>query len=370
MHMRPCVTPYTATDRQSLLSVSHAKGVPVEFAEVWADFDPEPQLRPAKPWMRLTLLCQVEIRSHVAEICLDQHFRCIFRRYYGDPTRPVGHRDRAEACEVGKLRRGRSLSVLKLGAVGMTTDTEVTYEAKTVRAIRGMESRTIKKWEDDGWEVVSQAPGKVQTEITFRRPKPQSRQLLWIVGGGVFVLVLATIITFGVIGERNSAPAESASAVSSETKAAPSKQPSPDSADAAPTPSPKPDDVVLTPEHSPELAALLAGTDTCASEIAAFAAAHRGQTIAFPGAIVAMGPHKSAKTRYDILINAGDFSEASSPGPDFQFRDVNTINDLHWTGSVPDTIGVRTNLSITAKVDSYEERSCLFLVKPVTTAVR
>ncbi|NKR27657.1 DUF4839 domain-containing protein [Rhodococcus hoagii] len=29
-----------------------------------------------------------------------------------------------------------------------------------------------------------------------------------------------------------------------------------------------------------------------------------------------------------------------------------------------------TNLSITAKVDRYEERSCLFPLEPVTTAVR
>lgn len=63
----------------------------------------------------------------------------------------------------------------------MTSDGEVTYETKTVRAVRGMES--IKKWEADGWEFVSQSPGKVQAEITFRRPQPKSRRLLWMIGG-------------------------------------------------------------------------------------------------------------------------------------------------------------------------------------------
>lgn len=198
-------------------------------------------------------------------------------------------------------------------------------------------------------------------------PEPKSRPLLWI-AGGAFVLVLATIIVVGVIGEKNAAPEESASAVSSELAAAPSEQSSPESTDAAPAPSLESGDVVLTSENSPELAALLAGTDYCAPDVAAFAAAHRGQTIAFPGYIGAMGPHGSAKTRYDILINAGDFSE--TPGPNFQFRDVNTVNDLHWVGSVPDTVGVGTNLSVTAEVDRYEERSCLFLLEPVTTAVR
>ncbi|WP_427286793.1 DUF4839 domain-containing protein [Bacillus tropicus] len=181
-----------------------------------------------------------------------------------------------------------------------------------------MESRTIKKWETQGWEVVSQSPGTVQTEITLRRPKPKTPPLLWIAGGGVAVLA---------------------------------------------------EDVVLTPENSPELAALLAGPD-CGSDVAAFAAAHRGQTIAFPGNIGAMAPHGDAKTRYDILIGAGDYSPTSATGPNFQFRDENTINDLHWTGSVPDTIDVGTNLSVTAEVDRYEERSCLILLEPVTTAVR
>ena len=237
----------------------------------------------------------------------------------------------------------------------MTTDTEVAYETRTVRAIRGMESRTIKKWEDDGWELVSQVPGKVQTEITFRRPKPKSRRLLWLIGGGVFVLVLATIITFGVIGERK---AESTEPSSEPTDAA------------APTPTPEPVDAVLTPENSPELAALLAMTDYCAPEVAAFAAAHSGQTIAFPAYIGAMGPHEGASTRYDILIGAGDFTEGAGPGPAFQFRDVNVTNDLHFVGAVPDTIGVGANLSVTAEIDRYEESSCLFLLDPVATAVR
>lgn len=75
---------------------------------------------------------------------------------------------------------------MNLGSfVDKTADTEITYETKTVRAVRGMESRTIKKWEDEGWEAISQTPGKIQTEITLRRPAPRSRRLMWIVGGGV-----------------------------------------------------------------------------------------------------------------------------------------------------------------------------------------
>jgi hypothetical protein len=250
----------------------------------------------------------------------------------------------------------------------MPTDTENTYETKTVRAVRGLESRTIEKMESEGWEVITQTPGRLRTEIMFRRPTPRSRRVLWIVGGGAFALVLAVILAIGIIGETDTDSAETASPASSEI-AAPSEQPAPDATGTA-APSPVSGDVVLTPENSPELAAVLALSDYCSPDIAAFAAAHRGQTISFPGSVGDIAPYEDASTRYLILIGAGDFSETSAPGPAFQFRDVNTTDDLRWVGSVPDTIGVGTNLSVTAEVDRYEERSCLFLLEPVATSVR
>lgn len=251
----------------------------------------------------------------------------------------------------------------------MTSDAEVTYETKTVRAVRGLESRTIKKWEADGWEFVSQSPGKVQAEITLRRPQPKSRRLLWVLGGAVSVLVLAIIIVVGLVSEKNTAPAESANPTG-ETPAAPSRQPSAEAADRAPSQPSNADEVVLTPKSSPEFAAVLASTDYCSPAIAAFARAHLGQTVKFSANVAEMAPHGDFKTRYDILINAGDYSDRSSRGPAFQFRDENTISDLHWVGPVPDRIGVGTNLTITAAIDRYEQRSCLLLLEPVTTAVR
>lgn len=251
----------------------------------------------------------------------------------------------------------------------MTTDTEVHYEERTARAMRGMESRTIKKWEGDGWELVSQAQGKLQTEIIFRRPKPKSQRLLWIIGGAAFALILGTVITIGVISEQN-APAESAEPATSPTQEASEEEPAPEPTQAEPTPTTAPELAVLTPETSPEFAAIVALGDYCSPDIAAFAAAHSGDTIAFPGYIGAINPHDGATTRYDILIGAGDYSETSAPGPAFQFRDVNTTNDMRWTGDVPDSVGVGTNLVVTAEVDRYEESSCLFLIEPVSTAVR
>lgn len=249
-------------------------------------------------------------------------------------------------------------------------DEDITYETNTIRAIRGMESRTVAKWESEGWELVSQKPGKLQTEITFRRPKQRTRWVPWAIGGGAVVVGLTVIITLGVIGERNAALDETPSATTAKPSATTSEAASPSASTTEPVSSPEPEDVVLTPENNAEFAAILALTDYCDPSIEVFASAYRGRTIAFPGNIGAIAPHDGATTRYDILIGVGDFSETSAPGPAFQFRDVNTTTDLNFIAATPDTIGVGANLKVTAEVDNYESSSCLFLLEPLTTAVR
>lgn len=125
----------------------------------------------------------------------------------------------------------------------------------------------------------------------------------------------------------------------------------------------------LTIANNPELAALLAGGD-CGDSIASFASKYRGQTIEFDGNIVAMQQHENYDTRYDILMLAGDFNGGSNRGPNLVFRDVNTTNDMHWTGDTTGTIGPGTNLHVVAEVGDYDANSCHFLLKPVSTQVR
>ena len=51
-------------------------------------------------------------------------------------------------------------------------DGEVKYNNKTVTTIRGLEARSIAKWEKEGWEFVSQAPATLlRTTLAFRKPK-------------------------------------------------------------------------------------------------------------------------------------------------------------------------------------------------------
>lgn len=90
---------------------------------------------------------------------------------------------------------------------------DVQYEFTSVQAIRGNVSRTIAKWQEDGWELDSQRQGALRTELTFRRVKPtgpwqqlvafiaahwagfgrlgpRTQQLLLAVSGGLVVLAV------------------------------------------------------------------------------------------------------------------------------------------------------------------------------------
>ncbi|WP_181064917.1 DUF4839 domain-containing protein [Pseudoclavibacter sp. Z016] len=247
-------------------------------------------------------------------------------------------------------------------------DGQPQYEIKVVQAIRGTEARTIAKWQRDGWEVTGQVPGTLRTEIAMRRPKVKLPVRAFAIAGGVAVAVVAAVvlgITFGSDGDEAASVAETstatATAIATETSAPVAEEPA-RSTEAAP--------VALTPETNTDLTALLALTDSCAPEVAAFAERYKGQTLSFPASIGAMNKHGSYDTRYDILINAGDFSETSALGPAFQFRDKNTVSDLKFVGPIRDTIGVGDNLSVTAKVLEYEESTCLFLLEPVETSFR
>ena len=127
----------------------------------------------------------------------------------------------------------------------------------------------------------------------------------------------------------------------------------------------------LTVENNGDLAALLAGSASDRDMVESFATKYEGKNIEFDGNIAYMNNHGSSKTRYDILIAAGDYSKSTMTGPNFQFKDVNIVSDLRLTGSnVPDTIGAGQNLHIIARVEGYNPVQELFFLKPVSTVVR
>lgn len=242
------------------------------------------------------------------------------------------------------------------------------YDINTVRTIRGTESLTRAKWEKDGWKFVSQEQGTLRTQMTFRKPKtPVSWKLFAVIGG--VLAVVAIIIVVNVALSSGGDDAEPAATTSPSSTPRAETEPSP-AATTAPEPTAAPESVILTAANNADLAALLTGPQD-GPTVGAFATKYEGQTIEFDGAIGAMNSHDGYTTRYDILISVGDYSETQSfGGPNFQFRDVNVINDLKLTGNVPDSIGVGNNLHVVARVGAYEPDTTLFLLEPVATQVR
>jgi hypothetical protein len=127
---------------------------------------------------------------------------------------------------------------------------------------------------------------------------------------------------------------------------------------------------ILTVSNNEELAAVLAVKDPFAPIVGEFAKKYVGKTIEFDGNIADMMQHKDYKTRFNIIIYAGDYSETTAIGPYFRFQDV-SIADLKLTGSnIPENLGVGQNLHITALVNEYNEDTAILLLKPIATEIR
>lgn len=125
---------------------------------------------------------------------------------------------------------------------------------------------------------------------------------------------------------------------------------------------------ILTVNDCEDLATLL---KTDSSEVTrSFVDKHKGQTIEFDGNISYMTKHDDAKTRYDIMLNAGDYNENTSQGPSFKFEDVNTydlgIKDLY----LPEFVATGSNVHIVAKIKDYNEDTGILRLKPISIQAR
>lgn len=245
------------------------------------------------------------------------------------------------------------------------TDERTSYETRTIRSLRGLEARTRSKWEADGWEVISETPRGLRTDITVRRPRPLRPVLLYTVGGAVVALAIGAIALTGALS--GDAPEENSSATSAEPSRTVSRLPTPTSVD---SPSPVATSAAVAADRDAEFEALLNLGDYCDPAIALFANEHADQVVTFDGHIAALNNHGSSTTRYDILLGSGDFSSTTASGPAFQYRDVNTISDLNYSATTSDSIGVGTNLRLTARIAEFEPESCLFQLEPVKTVFR
>ena len=229
------------------------------------------------------------------------------------------------------------------------------YEFISVQVIRGTEGKTIAKWEKDGWELDARSQGLLRTEMTFRRVKPttlgsriRAASVAWCrhaadsahVGCGG-PLYYRRRCHRRDAGWRQRFPVDRGDPAAG-TERTPPQRTAPGS-DERPHPFQRRSRRRRDPDCREQRAvrSALGDQEPGVPLVGAFAAEYHGRTIEFDGSIAAMGNHGDCKTRYDLLVGAGDFSATTSSGPNFQFHDVNITSDLHLNGlDIPDTIGI------------------------------
>jgi hypothetical protein len=97
------------------------------------------------------------------------------------------------------------------GSGNRQADENVQYEFKSVQALRGRASSAKAKWQNQGWEFVSENRGTLRTELNFRRVKPKTlgSHLLSMVATfrrpqpktrSVLVASCALVLVAGIIG--------------------------------------------------------------------------------------------------------------------------------------------------------------------------
>ena len=123
----------------------------------------------------------------------------------------------------------------------------------------------------------------------------------------------------------------------------------------------------LTAENCPELAGILSNPSDLDPSYGAFAKAHAMEIIEFDGRIDDLTLHESYKTRYDVLLSAGDFDPNTMVGPYFKFRDVNA-QDMGMREE--DVLRTGKNVHVVARVLEYNEASGLFFLDPIEVTLR
>lgn len=126
----------------------------------------------------------------------------------------------------------------------------------------------------------------------------------------------------------------------------------------------------LTIINCPDLATILLLKASYDSRYTDFANEYKGQIIEFDGRIDYVTNHKSYKTRFDILVSAGNYDPNHMIGPAFKFEDVAAYDlDLN-TLFLEDEIWVGRNVHIIAEVDYYDSSSELFYLIPLAVTGR
>lgn len=129
-------------------------------------------------------------------------------------------------------------------------------------------------------------------------------------------------------------------------------------------------DEILTINNCQELANMLLNKADIDKSYSDFASKYSGKTIEFDGRIDYLVKHGDSKTRYDILLFAGDYDPNHQTGPAFKFEDVAAYDLDLDTLFLEEKIQVGKNVRVTAKVIKFDSKSGLFFLDPISVTER
>lgn len=133
----------------------------------------------------------------------------------------------------------------------------------------------------------------------------------------------------------------------------------------------EPIDDILTVENCEALATILTINADMDDSYADFATNYKNRIIEFDGCIIYLTNHDDYDTRYDLLLNAGDYVDenTANSGPTFKFKNVG-VYDLGDGLTLADFVKVGSNVTIRAKVKNYNPDTGLFEIDPVLIEAR
>lgn len=187
----------------------------------------------------------------------------------------------------------------------------------------------------------------------------------------VVLVFLAGIITVGILTENNGEDKNDTTTVTNqieENKTEEKPSANNDETETTPVNTETSEPQILTIENCDDLANLLINDSS--DVIKAFVEKYKDKTIEFDGHIAAVSNHNDYKTRYDILMYAGDYVKESAKGPNFKFEDINTndlgIDDLY----LPAFVNAGSNVRIVAEVENYNDVSGVLNLDPISIQSR
>lgn len=129
-------------------------------------------------------------------------------------------------------------------------------------------------------------------------------------------------------------------------------------------------DEILTVDNCKDLADILSNKAESDESYSAFASKYENRTIEFAGRVDCLANHGSYKTRYDILVSAGDYDPDHQTGPTFKFEDVAAYDLKLDTLFLEEAIQVGMNVKIIAVVGEFNSDTGLFFLDPVSVTKR